>query len=64
MEDFLYPSIEAFNHTVGLGGFRGRQTMFDVQSVAEPVKIVRMRIGQALSGSRRNRLALAAVLVL
>ena len=40
LEDFLYSSIEAFNHAVGLGGFRWRQTMFDVQIVAEPVKLV------------------------
>ena len=40
LQDFFDPSIEAFDHSIGLWGFRRGQTVLDVQVSAEPVERV------------------------
>jgi hypothetical protein len=40
LQDVFDPSIEAFDHSIGLWGFRRGQTVLDVQVSAEPVERV------------------------
>ena len=42
LQDFFDPSIEAFDHSIGLWGFRRCQTVLDIQISAKLVERVRV----------------------